>query len=227
MIMTKAFCVAAIAAFSAASGAAAAAQPPAAPVPPSQSIGHRPQGVRPTLGIPQPPEAGSEIPGARTLPFGQQVQQRDEWCWAATGAFLGNPISQNGFCLAAHNMLPVGECPNNPADLAMVAHGYAQTGFDAQISRAFTQLSSVQQQIDANQPIETNIQWTDGNGGHNHVIFGYDTEAQTITYGDPWPTSERYVTRSFSSYQHNAEFNWFGQVYNIKKTAPAGTGSYG
>ncbi|WP_280432689.1 papain-like cysteine protease family protein, partial [Nocardia brasiliensis] len=75
-------------------------------------------------------------------------------------------------------------------------------------------MTKVVDEISANRPILTGIAWAAG-GGHAQVIYGFDVDAGTITYGDPWPSSRRSVTQAIDSYTQNADWVWFGEDYGI------------
>lgn len=212
------------------------AQPPSSPNVPStpnmptspKLSGDRSRGLIPTSGHPRKIESGAPVSGARTktlLEYTQLVQEQNQWCWAADGAaiesFHSNPISQNDFCAAVHGADSSGQCANNPATMDDIRTAYLRTGFSAEVAEAFQTLGPIQTEIDAGRPIETGIKWDPslGGGGHAQVIYGYDANAGTVSYGDPWPSSTRYVTTTLAHYQSNSEDTWFAEVYGI---APQG-----
>ncbi|WP_167485492.1 papain-like cysteine protease family protein [Nocardia terpenica] len=194
-------------------GGTAAADPAATdPAPAGRS-----HGLTVTLDLPRVPEPRSGAFGAQTLPYLQQTQTHDQWCWAADGSsiatYLSRPITQNDYCKLVHGADSAGACPNQQASLEQVAAAFHQIGFDAAVGAPFS-MTKVVDEVSANRPVIAGIAWTAG-GGHAQVIYGYDVAADTITYGDPWPTSRRSVTQTIGSYTQNPDWIWFGEDYGI------------
>ncbi|WP_121011871.1 papain-like cysteine protease family protein [Saccharothrix australiensis] len=156
---------------------------------------------------------------SKKLNYTQQVQQQNQWCWAATGASieqtLGVTVSQQAFCAAGKGSSP-GYCPNQPAQIPEIVRGFRGTGFNAQDARGPISFASITQQIDAGIPHLTGIYWTSG-GGHAEVIYGYDSTNQTLMVGDPWPSYQRYQTWNYTQYRSNAKFRWNDTIVNITK----------
>ncbi|MBW4720326.1 papain-like cysteine protease family protein [Saccharothrix obliqua] len=170
----------------------------------------------------QPPSAalaGVTPQAAKRLNYTQQVQQQDQWCWAATGAsierLLGSAVSQQVFCAAGKHSVP-GYCPNEGAEIPEIVDGFQGTGFHAEDANGPISFASITKQIDAGIPNLTGIYWTSG-GGHAEVVYGYDSANQTILVGDPWPSYQRYQTWSYSQYQRNSRFTWGDTIVNITK----------
>ncbi|MBM7773879.1 hypothetical protein JOD54_004083 [Actinokineospora baliensis] len=157
---------------------------------------------------------------AKKLNYTQQVQQQDQWCWAATGSSiertLGATVSQQQFCSAGKGS--GGYCWNEAAEIYEIVRGFKGTGFTAQDANGTISFASITRQIDAGIPHLTGIYWTSG-GGHAEVIYGYDSTNKTIMVGDPWPTYQRYQTWSYSRYLSNAQFRWGDTIVNIAKAA--------
>lgn len=174
--------------------------------------------------------AAALVPGADTaiagptddrdeLPITMQVQEKDQWCWAAAGNtiadFHGQGVTQTEFCQLAHDESG-SDCANNQGYLQEVAWALEQIGFSSpgrtlDYAIPFT---DVQSQITARQPIETRIGWTSG-GGHMHVIYG--TGDGTVSWGDPWPSTQRYSTATYDEYTSNSEFQWTHTLAEIRK----------
>ncbi|WP_329056169.1 hypothetical protein OG738_21405 [Amycolatopsis sp. NBC_01488] len=154
---------------------------------------------------------------AVSLDYSQQVQQNDEWCWAADGAsieqFHGASTSQEDFCAAGKGTTP-GYCPNEAAQIDEIVNGFHGTGFSAESAGGAVSYSTITRQIDAGDPALTGIYWTSG-GGHAEVIYGYDASNQSMDVGDPWPTYQRYRTQSYDSYLQNSDFTWGDTVVGI------------
>ncbi|MGW5704116.1 papain-like cysteine protease family protein [Amycolatopsis japonica] len=156
---------------------------------------------------------------SKQLNYTQQVQQYNQWCWAADGSSiersLGGTATQAQFC-AAGKGTSAGYCPNQPAQIYEIVRGFRGTGFSAQDAGGPIGFSSVVSQIDSGILNLTGIYWTSG-GGHAEVIYGYDSANQSIMVGDPWPTYQRYQTWNYNQYRSNGQFRWNDTIVNIRK----------
>ncbi|MEI5099928.1 papain-like cysteine protease family protein [Streptomyces sp. PmtG] len=204
-----ALAVAATALFAVPTATAAAAPPPA-----PASIA-APAAVAPTAADP----SGASALAAKRLNITMQAQQKTNWCWAAAGntiaTYLGKNYSQNQFCNAAFNRSQNTECPNNQATLGNVQNALGWMGINrGSYVTGWLRYDTVQTEINANRPVETRIQWSNG-GGHMHVIYGYDTANSWVYWGDPWPSSDRYNWASHSWYVNNNTFSWTHSLYRI------------
>ncbi|TMR03846.1 hypothetical protein ETD83_09605 [Actinomadura soli] len=150
------------------------------------------------------------VASAGELQITQLVQEQNQWCWAASGLTIakfhgkGN-VSQNEFCNLARNRQSGTQCPNQPGYLQWDQTAFQKLGLSPGQVTGPMSYQAVVTEIDAKRPIETGIYWTAG-GGHAQVIYGYN--GQTLSYGDPWPSSPRYGQMSHSSYQSNGQFRW-------------------
>ncbi|MFB6580322.1 papain-like cysteine protease family protein [Streptomyces sp. NPDC056402] len=156
---------------------------------------------------------------AKRLNITMQAQAKTNWCWAAGGntiaTWFGRNYSQNQFCNAALGRQQGSECPNNQATLGNVQTGLRWAGIDpGSYVNGWLQYSTVQTEINADRPIETRIQWSNG-GGHMHVVYGYDTASSWVYWGDPWPSSDRYNWASHAWYVNNSTFSWTHSLYRI------------
>lgn len=166
-----------------------------------------------------PSPAESAALATKRLNITMQAQQKTNWCWAAGGntiaTWFGRSYSQNQFCNAAFNRQQGSDCPNNQATLGNVQTGLRWAGINSgSYVNGWLQYSTVQTEINANRPIETRIQWSNG-GGHMHVIYGYDTANSWVYWGDPWPSSDRYNWASHAWYVNNNTFSWTHSLYRI------------
>ncbi|MFH8370795.1 papain-like cysteine protease family protein [Streptomyces sp. NPDC018031] len=164
-------------------------------------------------------QAASAAAGAYRLDITMQAQQKSNWCWAAAGntvaTWYGRNYSQNQFCNAAFNRAQGSDCPNNQATLANVQTALRWAGISpGSYVNGWLNYSTVQNEINANRPIETRIQWSSG-GGHMHLLYGYDTASSWVYWGDPWPDNYRYNWASHNWYVNNAEFSWTHSLYRI------------
>lgn len=155
----------------------------------------------------------------KRLDITMQAQQKSNWCWAASGntvaTWFGRSYSQNQFCNAAFNRQQGTECPNNQATLGNVQTALRWAGINSgSYVTGWLQYSTVQNEINADRPVETRIQWS-GGGGHMHVLYGYDTASSWVYWGDPWPSSDRYNWASHAWYVDNNTFSWTHSLYRI------------
>ncbi|UKW32030.1 MULTISPECIES: papain-like cysteine protease family protein [Streptomyces] len=162
---------------------------------------------------------GHELRGANRLNISMQAQQKDNWCWAASGntiaTWFGRKYSQNQFCNAAFNRQQGTDCPNNQANLGNVQNALRWAGIKSgSYVDGWLRYPTVQSEINANRPIETRIGWKSG-GGHMHVVYGYDDSNSMVYWGDPWPSSNRYNWASHSWYVNNNQFAWTHSLYRI------------
>jgi len=163
--------------------------------------------------------ASPGVASAGNLPINQEVQEQDQWCWAASGLTIakfhnkGN-VSQNEFCNLARGYPQGTSCPNQPAYLQADQAAYQALGLSPGQVTPPISFQSVQSEIDGQRPIQTGIYWTAG-GGHSQVMYGYQSGSQTVAFGDPWPDSPRYSEMSYSSYVSNAEFEWAEALWRI------------
>lgn len=159
------------------------------------------------------------LPASKQLSYNQQVQENDQWCWAADGSSIeqsqGGTASQADFC-AAGKGTQSGYCPNEGGQISEIVQGFQGTGFSAESANGPISYDSVQNQVNSGILNLTGIYWTSG-GGHAEVIYGYDNTNNSIMVGDPWPSYERYQTWDYTQYQSNAQFNWNDTIVNIKK----------
>ncbi|MBC3988870.1 papain-like cysteine protease family protein [Streptomyces buecherae] len=156
---------------------------------------------------------------ANRLNITMQAQQKTNWCWSAAGntiaTWMGKNYSQNQFCNAAFNRQQGLDCPNNQATLGNVQTALRWAGIrPGSYINDWLQYGAIQNEINAERPIETRIQWSSG-GGHMHVIYGYDNANGFVYWGDPWPSNNRYNWASHGWYVGNNEFSWTHSLYRI------------
>ncbi|QKW05856.1 C39 family peptidase [Streptomyces sp. NA04227] len=161
----------------------------------------------------------ASLRAANRLGITMQAQEKDNWCWAASGNtiadFYGHDYSQNTFCNAAFGRSTGTECPNNQATLGDVQNAFDWAGIGSGSYVGYPlNYSTVQSEINAGRPVETRIGWTSG-GGHMHVVYGFDTANNWVYWGDPWPSSDRYNWASHSWYVDNNTFDWTHSLYRI------------
>ncbi|MGH3493205.1 MAG: papain-like cysteine protease family protein [Sciscionella sp.] len=225
-IVVVAASAAALCAAVAPAASAASSQAPA----PAQHANHSRASARPSGLIANHPIVAQKSllqPAGRTADYGaaaakqlninQQVQQNNEWCWAAGGStveqFEGASTTQQQFCAAAKGT-QVGACPNQPGQVYEIVNGLRNTGFSGNSAGGAVSYASWQRQIDAGHPMLLGIYWTSG-GGHMETAYGYDASTNSVMVGDPWPTYARYRTQTYNSYVSNGTFTWGDTIDNI------------
>ncbi|MFC8449642.1 papain-like cysteine protease family protein [Kitasatospora sp. NPDC057223] len=181
-----------------------------------------PESARAAQAAPVRPAAGSatDLAGtSRKLGITMQQQQNTNWCWAASGntiaTWFGYGYSQNQFCNAAFGRSADSACPNSQATLGDVQNGLSRIGINpGSYVTGYLRYATVQGEVNADRPVETRIQWSSG-GGHMHVLYGYDTAANWVYWGDPWPSNYRYNWADYSYYVSNGSFSWTHSLYRI------------
>jgi len=164
--------------------------------------------------------AAPGVPSSFRNPISMQAQQRNQWCWAASGntiaAYHGVTVSQTRFCQLAHNTAGT-DCANLPGTLADPQRAFARLGFtspgrylDSRIPYA-----SIRTQTAANRPVETRVGWRSG-GGHTHVLYGYDTSGDWVYWGDPGP-AKRYNWSTYGYYTQNSSFTWTHTLTGVSR----------
>jgi len=162
-------------------------------------------------------------PAASTyLSISMQAQEKSNWCWDASGNTVadwwGHDLTQTKFCQIAHNESG-SDCANQQGYLSDQQRVYRWLGFSSAgyyNSNGYTlSFSGIRTEIDNRRPIGTRIGWSSG-GGHMHVIYGYNADTTSVLYGDPWPSSNRYNSMSYTSYKSNSRFTWTHTVYGVK-----------
>ncbi|GAA0484538.1 papain-like cysteine protease family protein [Streptomyces olivaceiscleroticus] len=157
--------------------------------------------------------------GSKKLNITMQAQQNSNWCWAASGntiaTWFGRNYSQNQFCNASFGRQQGTTCPNSQATLGDVQNGLDWAGINpGSYVSGYLNYSTVQNEINANRPVETRIQWSSG-GGHMHVLYGFDTANNWVYWGDPWPDNNRYNWGDYRYYVNGSEFSWTHSLYRI------------
>ncbi|MBO3143541.1 papain-like cysteine protease family protein [Dermatophilus congolensis] len=153
------------------------------------------------------------------LPIRAQAQERDQWCWSATGTTIANykgiSVSQNEFCNLAFGRPRTSECPNQQATLENDQKAFRALGVPpGQVSSRPVSYTGVQKDINADRPILTRIGWKAG-GGHMMVISGFSASDQSIEWYDPWPSNKRMNVGKYDFYVNNHEFAWTHSLSQI------------
>ncbi|MER5544907.1 papain-like cysteine protease family protein [Streptomyces sp. NPDC001118] len=159
------------------------------------------------------------VSAAKRLNITMQAQQNSNWCWAASGntiaSWFGRNYTQNQFCDAAFNRPQGSTCGNWQAALDDVQNALDWMGINpGTYVSGYLRYATVQKEINADRPVETRIEWNSG-GGHMHVLYGYDTSANQVYWGDPWPSNYRYNWGDYDYYVNNNSFTWTHSLYGI------------
>ncbi|MFF4953695.1 papain-like cysteine protease family protein [Streptomyces chattanoogensis] len=166
-----------------------------------------------------PPAHATKAAAANRLDISMQAQEESNWCWAGSGntiaSWYGRNYSQNQFCNAAFGRPQNTACPNNQATLGNVQNAFDWMGINSgSYVSGYLRYSTVQNEINADRPIETRIQWSSG-GGHMHVIYGFDTAKNWVYWGDPWGSNNRYNWGDYGYYVNGSSFSWTHSLYRI------------
>lgn len=136
------------------------------------------------------------------LPQFMQAQTETNWCWAASGASVGNLFYGTAAytqCAIANTCQAKNSCCADPA--ACNQYGFLDQALQA--ARAYDGhaagacgLDVVQLRIDQGQPVGNRLAW---NGGGAHFVMGagYNNDGNTIVVQDPWYGTS---TVDFASY---------------------------
>lgn len=164
--------------------------------------------------------AAPGVPSTYRNQIVMQLQQKNQWCWAGSGAtiaaFHGAAVSQTRFCQLAHGAAGQ-DCANLPATLAGPQRAFAKLGFSSPGRYVAHPISyaDVRQQTAANRPVETRVGYRSG-GGHAHVVYGYDAGRDWVFWGDPGP-AKRYNWSTYGYYAHNSSFSWTHTLTGIAR----------
>ncbi|STD12705.1 Uncharacterised protein [Dermatophilus congolensis] len=145
------------------------------------------------------------------LPIRAQAQERDQWCWSATGTTIANykgvSVSQNQFCNLAWNRNKDDQCPNTQATLENDQQAFQSLGINPGRLSGPISYQEVQKEINADRPVLTRVLYRAG-GGHMVAISGFRASDQSIEWYDPWPSKQRLNVGDYNFYVNNQDFSW-------------------
>lgn len=165
-----------------------------------------------------------QIANGVQLPNFMQHQQQTNWCWAATGASVGNfyysgsPFSQCGIANACQGKQT---CCQNPAGCNQ--YGYldkalrAASSFDSMRSGTVS-YPEVATRLQRGQPVGTRVAWN-GGGAHFMMITGYTDSPQFITIQDPWYGTSSIGWRAYPASYHGGG-SWTHTYFTRKEKGP-------
>jgi hypothetical protein len=131
------------------------------------------------------------------LPYRNQPQLQDQWCWAAVACnvdFFFDPTSVRTQCSIANTVLGENNCcPNSKAcnEPARLDIALAEIGRLRQLLSGGASFATCENEIcNFGIPICVRVQWSDNTGatvGHFVAVSGIDdTTDEIVTVQDPW-----------------------------------------
>lgn len=158
---------------------------------------------------------GGAPPNAATLPFSQQTQQQDQWCWAAVTVSVslfynaGSGWSQCSLVNAEFGRSDC--CMNGGLSFCNQPHvldkPLSRTGNLNVMRQTAAPFPDVASEIDNKHPLGCRIGWTAG-GGHFVVVHGYSDGANGswVNVADPFYGPSTYVYSVFcTSYRNSGQ----------------------
>ena len=146
--------------------------------------------------------AGGGPPISATLPFSQQAQEQDQWCWAAVTVSVSHYYDHGSAwtqCSLVDAELSRGDCCWN-GSISVCNRPWVldsplnRTGNLDRMENMVSPFPDVVIEINSNRPLSCRIGWFSG-GGHFVVIHGYSDGANGswVTVGDPFYGPSTYV----------------------------------
>ena len=137
------------------------------------------------------------------------IQLKSNWCWAASdysilahyGYYGANQIDIVNYTFGTT------DAPNYGANLAQAQNALHHFGVSTNSFAGALSYSALQAQINGNKPVFTDWKFTVGTE-HAVVAYGYDTDAATVYYMDPWDGLKYY--RPYEKYVKSDDRSWIG-----------------
>ena len=153
---------------------------------------------------------------AATLPFSQQTQQQDLWCWAAVTVSVSlfyNAGSGWSQCSLVNAEVGRSDCCFNGGlsvcnKTSTLDAPLSRTGNLNVMHNSLVPFPDVVSEIGSNHPLGCRIGWPDGNG-HFVVVHGYSDGANGswVSVADPFYGSSTYVYDAFcTSYRNSGKW---------------------
>lgn len=116
----------------------------------------------------------------------RQLQQKSNWCWAATCAMIGGYRISNGATQTQIVTAAYGSPVNEGGSQREILGGLEFASRGTKISSAVSVLyiGQVIEQIDKDHPFYMSLEWNSG-GGHGVVGAGYDIKSASVYIIDP------------------------------------------
>jgi len=152
------------------------------------------------------------VPWAATVSVPQINQEQTEWCWAACAQmvlqFYGDSTVQQ--CDLATQLFgeptccsdPSSALCNEPAQVPDIAGVYASRGRNANLVIGSVPFETLQDEINANRPVEIGFAWNDGTG-HQALVCGWnvDDTGPYLLVNDPrWGSGAVYYVNLVAAY---------------------------
>jgi hypothetical protein len=157
---------------------------------------------------------------SKTLPFGMQTQEQQNWCWSAVSvsadAFFSAPTPWTQ-CLLVNDQFQRNDCCGNGSSTPCDQPWFLERALsrvnrlrDGPASGRPTDVA-VFQEIDAGRPVGLRIRWTGSNLGHFVLVTGYDdTDPSSIRFeiDDPYYGHSTVDAATFPSNYQSGGGSW-------------------
>lgn len=174
------------------------------------------QTTKQKIKLPATAAMGGAPPSAATLPFSQQTQQQDQWCWAAVTVSVSlfyNATSGWSQCSLVNAEFSRGDCCWNGSSSTCnkpwtLDNPLSRTGNLNAMHLSSAPFPDVVSEIGSKHPLGCRIGWTNG-GGHFVVVHGYSDGANGswVTVEDPFFGPSTYVYSVFCmSYRNSGKW---------------------
>lgn len=143
------------------------------------------------------------------------VQQKTNWCWAASAKSVSDYLGGNGLSQTKIVTNVKGSAINEGASPSEQKKALTTDGISTTYTNGTISYSKIKTMIEGwYSPILAHIAWTDG-GAHAVVIYGYDDDDDDcVTYMDPWGSNSRWNYTSIDDFKDNDDFSWVRTYYN-------------
>jgi hypothetical protein len=151
------------------------------------------------------------VPIWKRLNFTMQLQQQDQWCWAATSVSVAayyHPTTGWKQCSMVDAEMAQTTCCVDGSSAAcnqpnVLDSPLSRAGVLDHMEGGTVAYSAIRGEIDAGHPLAWRIGWS-GGGGHFAVIEGYQSlGGEWVSIGDPWygPSDVAVSSMTGGSYQ--------------------------
>ena len=169
--------------------------------------------------------------GGLILNVSAQIQEQNQWCWAATDQaimmYRGVSVAQ---CTLANYIQNRSDCCTVPSSAncnkpaytwqmqnVLTNWGFYNTAYTGPYYNSGFTWSTLVAQINAYRPFDMNWQWN-GGGGHAMTVRGYS--GSNVYYIDPWLSGGGYKVLGYSLCVYTdgtGGHKWGDGIYNIYK----------
>ncbi|SDZ03643.1 Papain-like cysteine protease AvrRpt2 [Evansella caseinilytica] len=160
----------------------------------------------------------AQISAASLSNYPSVVQEKSNWCWAATGSsilkYYGLSVSQCNFYKEAK--VNSSCSANETGTITEVMRGLSSYNVGSSLYSGAYSFSGAKYQIDDSKPLWVRWRWSSGTG-HAVVIYGYYTAMSTnyVYYMDP--ASGTKTSMAYSSFVGGGNYKqtWTHTLYNV------------